>query len=242
MVEATSSPEMNLLLTSLPANEQRRLLRQLEDVSMRAREVLYQPGQPMKYVYFPTKGCVVSVIKVMDDGKCFDSGLAGYEGVVGGEAVLGVQSALFAATVRLGGTALRIEAQALQAEIRRGGQLSELLQRYLQFKLGMLSQIAGCNCFHPLERHLCSWLLSIHDRIHGNEIEITHEVFAQMLGVRRVGISQPTIRLKRAGLIRNKWGKLTILHRARLESHACVCYQQLTEGYKSLLDTAWPYR
>jgi len=242
MAETIAGHESNLLLSILPAREQRRLLRHLELVTLQAGEVLVEPGQPIESVYFPLKGCLISMSQVLSDGKCVDVALVGYSGVLGVEVVLGVDVAQFRKTVRVGGTALRLNAEVLRAECRRSDAVSSVLRHYLQYLFSMASQVAACNCFHQLDGHFTSWLLVIHDQLVGNEVEITHEVFAQMLGVRRVGISSPTIRLKRAGLIRNKWGKLTILNRKRLESHACSCYQQLTQAYQRLLDPAWPYR
>jgi CRP-like cAMP-binding protein len=241
MTEAFSGPETNLLLASLPAQKLRRLLPRCEAIVLRANEDLHEAGQRIEYVHFPRKGCLISLVKVLDDGKSFDAGLVGYDGFTGLAPLLGVETT-FGATVRIGGEAIRMLANELQVELRDNSKWSEVLLRYLHFLLVHVSQVAGCNRFHPLEKHLCSWLLNLHDRIVGDDLEITHEVFARMLGVRRVGVTQAAQKLQDAGLIRYSWGKLTILDRQRLEAHACVCYKQLTQAYQSLLDPAWPYR
>jgi CRP-like cAMP-binding protein len=241
MTSPIASLETNLLIASLPAKQQRRLLRRLEAVAIQTNEDLYESGQPIRYVYFPTKGCLISVITELGDGKTFDAVLIGYEGLAGVEAFLGVEKAQFGVTVRIGGRALRMETEVIGAELRVGGCLSEVIHRYVQFLLLAFSQKAGCNCFHSLERHLCSWLLRIQDHTQADAIEITHEVLAKMLGVRRVGISQAARKLMEAGLIRYSWGKLTILDRKRLEEHACVCHERITQAYERLLDPAWPY-
>lgn len=242
MTSPTSSHEGNLLLESLPPRVQRRLLRQAEPETLQTNEVLYELGQPIEYVHFPTKGCVTSAIKVLADSKSFDAWLVGYDGLVGMEAFLGLEEAQFGAKVRVGGAALRMNAESLRSETRDGGMFSEVLQRYAQYLLLVSTQKAGCNRFHSVQRHFSSWLLLIHDRIVGDEVELTHEVFARMLGVRRVGISQAAQKLQEAGLLRYSWGKLTVVDRTGLEENACACYQQTTQAYRRLLDTAWPYR
>ncbi len=242
MADAAPGADTNLLLASLSAREQRRLLRRAEAVALETNEVLYEPGQPIEYVHFPTKGCVLSVLRGLDPGKSFDAGLVGYDGLVGVERFLGVEEAQFGATVRVGGGALRLQAEALRAQTQDGGKLTEVLQRYVQYLLLAYSQKVGCNRFHSLERHFCSWLLLLHDRIVGNQLAITQAIFARMLGVRHVGISQAARKLQKAGVLRYSWGELTILDRGRLEENACTCYQQFTQSYQRLLDGAWPYR
>ena len=239
MPKKIASPEANLLLASLSANEQRRLLRHLEAVTLRANELLYELNRPIEYVFFPMKGCLISVVKVLDDRKTFDAGPVGYEGMVGAESLLGVE-AQYEAIVRVGGGALRIKANDLKADLRGNGRWPDVFGRYNQFLLVIFSQVAGCNSFHSLEKHFCSWLLTVQDRVKADEIPITHAVFAKMLGVRRVGITEAAQKLQRQGLIRYSWGKLTILDRQRLEAHACVCYQQHTQAYRRLLDATWP--
>lgn len=240
MTAAAATPESNLLLASLEAQKQRRLLRRCEVVTLRANEDLYEVGDSIKDVYFPKKGCLISLVKVLDDGESFDAGPVGYEGFIGlaGPAI----ETTFGATVRLAGEAVRIPANHLKAEMRDHGKGSDILLRYLHYSLVNVSQLSGCNRFHSLEKHLCSWLLTLHDRIIGDDLEITHDVLAKMIGVRRVGITQAAKKLQEAGMIRYSWGKLAIHDRQRLEAHACVCYKQKTQAYQRLLDPAWPYR
>ena len=241
MSETPSSPETNLLLASLPAQKQRRLLRLCEVVALRAAEDLQDVGQAIEFVHFPKKGCVISLIKVLDDGGTFDAGWVGYEGFAG-LAALSEGETPFRATVRVGGEAFRLRANDLKTELRDNRKWFEILLRYLHFFLVHVSQRSGCNRFHPLQPHFCSLLLNMHDRITGDDLEITHEVFAKMMGVRRVGITLAARKLQDEGVIRYSWGKLTILDRQRLETHACVCHKQMTQTYQRLLDPAWPYR
>ena len=241
MGESPSSLETNLLLATLPAQKQRRLLRRCEVVTLQANEDLYKAGDSIEDVYFPKKGCLISLVRVLDDGESFDAGPVGYEGFAGLEALSAVETT-FGATVRLAGEAVRMTANDLRAEMRDNSKWSDILLRYLHYLLVNASQLCGCNRFHPLEKHLCSWLLTLHDRIVGDDLEITHDVLAKMIGVRRVGITQAAKKLQEAGMIRYSWGKLTILDRQRLADHACVCYKQKTQAYQRLLDPAWPYR
>jgi CRP-like cAMP-binding protein len=241
MPDHGASLNSNLLLATVPAKDQRRLLRRLQSVTLRANEHLYEVGLPIRDVHFPRLGCLISVVKVLDDHRSFDAGPVGYEGAVGIEGFLGAEAYL-GATVRAGGGAFRMSVKALKDELRDNRKLAEVLLRYLRFLFVNVSQVAGCNCFHPLEKHFCSWLLTLHDRIKSDELEITHELFAKMLGVRRVGITQAARKLQEAGAIRYSWGKLTILDRQQLERCACVCYRQHTQAYQRLLDPAWPNR
>ena len=241
MTNSGALPAPNLLLASLPAQKQRRLLRLSEVAVLRPTEELYDVGQAVEFVHFPKKGCVISLVKVLDDGAAFDAGWVGYEGFTG-LAALSEGETTFRAMVRIGGEAFRLRASDLKTELRDYRKWQELLLRYLHYFLMLVSQRSGCNRFHPLQPHFCSTLLNLHDRIAGDDLEITHEVFAKMMGVRRVGITQAARKLQDEGVIRYSWGKLTILDRQRLETHACVCHKQMTQAYQRLLDPAWPYR
>lgn len=239
MTDGVAGPRTNLLLASVPA-ERRPWSRRLEVVSLDAEEVLYEVCRPVDSIYFPLKGCAISVVRALDDGNCFDAGLVGYEGLVGVEALLGIPTAQFRVVVRVGGEALRIRADDLRDQM--GGGWPEVLRAYVQFLLLLFTQKAGCNRFHRLDKHLGSMLLAVHDRINGDEFVVTQSILARMIGVRRVGITQAARKLQQAGLIRYSWGKLTILDRRKLKAYACVCYQQQTEAYRRLLDPAWPHR
>jgi CRP-like cAMP-binding protein len=239
--ETRPSPDTNLLLALLPAQKQRDLLRRCEVVTLRANEDLYEVGDSVEAVYFPKRGCLISLVKVVDDGESFDAGPVGYEGFAGLAALSAVETT-FGATVRFAGEAVRMTANDLRAEMRDNSKWSDILLRYFHYLLVNASQLSGCNRFHPLQKHLCSWLLTLHDRIVGDALEITHDVLARMIGVRRVGITQAAKKLQEVRMIRYSWGKLTILDRPRLEAHACVCYKQKTQAYQRLLDPDWPYR
>lgn len=236
-----ASPETNLLLGSLPAKDQRRLSPQFEIVDLLANEHLHGAGQPIRDIYFPSKGCLISRVKILDDGKRLDAGATGYEGLIGAEAVFGAEEALFDATVRVAGRALRMRLKAFKGELRANRKLQDVLFRYIQFLLANVSQVAGCNCFHPLDKHLCAWLLTIHDRIRADEFDMTHEVLASMLGVRRVAVTLAARKLQEQGFIRYSWGRLTIVDRDGLKAYTCACHQQHTQAYQRLLDASWPY-
>ena len=239
MAVSVASLGGNLILASLPAEEQRRLLRHLEPVTLRIDELPYSLNQAIEHLHFPMKGCLVSLIKAVDDGKSFDIGIAGRDGLVGVEAVFGSQ-AQFGAIVRVGGEALRISTFDLNADLLGSGEWPAIFNRYFQFTLVNFAQTAACNAFHSLEKRFCVCLLTVQDRLKSDEIPMTHSVFAKMLGVRRAGITEAAQKLQEAGVIHYRWGKLTILDRRLLESQACVCYRQQTRAYQQLLSSAWP--
>jgi CRP-like cAMP-binding protein len=239
MPEKNATLEANLLLASFPAKEQRRLLPRLKAVTLRSDESLHELGQRIEYVHFPMKGCLISVVKVLDDGKRFDAGVVGYEGMVGAGAFFG-DDVSFGAIVRVGGATLRIKRNELKGDGRGNRTWSEILGRYVEFLLVSFSQVAACNLFHPLEKRFCAWLLTVQDRISSDEIPFTHALVAQMLGVRRAGITEAAQKCQQAGLIRCGRRKFIILDRERLKANACVCYQQHTQAYQRLLDPAWP--
>lgn len=233
-------PEANLLLARLAARDRHRLLRHFDTVALERDQQLYEVGQPVEYFHFPERGCLLSLVKFLDDGRSFDAGLIGYEGLAGVEGFLcGLTH--FGATVRIGGPALRARVPALQADVGHDSKWMEVIRSYLQFLLVYVSQVAGCNRFHSLERRFCAALLTVQDRVKADELEITHDLLARMMGVRRVGITQAARKLQAAGLIRYSWGKITIRDRPGLKANACVCYRQHTEAYQRLLDPAWPY-
>jgi CRP-like cAMP-binding protein len=242
MRRGTTDPEANRLLAALPEREYRRLARVLVAVPLAAHAVLYEPGQVIEHVYFPMRGTLVALLGVLADGRSFAAGLVGDEGVAGVEVFLGGAVAHFRALVLAGGGALRMDAGAFRAEVRDSGPLAGLLRRYAHFLLVHVSQVAGCNCFHPLEQHFCSLLLRLQDRTGGTELAVTHELFARLVGVRRVGITQVARKLQRAGLIRYRWGKVTLLDRAGLEARACVCHRQIERACRHLLGTPAPRR
>ena len=235
-------PEANELLGSLPFREQRRLLPALTTAPLGAHEVLYEPGRPIDYLYFPKRGTIVSLDLILNDGRCFSAGLVGNEGAVGAEAFLGGGTAQFTAVVLSPGESLRVGAGFFQAAVRGDGPLVARLRRYAQFLLLTFAQVAGCNRFHTLEQHFSSLLLRLQDRSGCADFAITHELFARLMGVRRVGVSQVARKLQRAGLIRYRWGKVALLDRPGLEARACVCHRQIEEANRSLLGPCEPAR
>jgi CRP-like cAMP-binding protein len=232
----------NGLLASLPKKEQRRLWRTLEVAPLGAHDVLVEPGRPIESLYFPKGGTLISLILGLADGRSFEAGLVGSEGVVGVEVFLGGGASPFSATVLAGGESLRMQAEDFRAEVRDGGPLTALLRRYVQFLLLQFSLLAGCHRFHLLEQHFSSSLLRMQDRTGCDDLAITHQVFARRVGVRRVGITQVARKLQRAGLIRYRWGKVTILDRPGLEARACACHQQIERACRHLLGPPGPNR
>jgi CRP-like cAMP-binding protein len=222
----SSAPDVavdNRLLSELPEDVYARLYPVLEPVFLRLGEIVYDNGQPMEHVYFP-RTAVISLIYTMKDGATAEMGLVGNEGMVGIALFLGGKTTPNQAVAQVAGAALRMNAQALLEEFRCGGAFQLALLRYTQALITQISQTAVCNRLHPVERRLCRWLLMTHDRVPSNEVTMTQEFIAHMLGVRREGVTAAAHRLQEAGLIRYARGHITILARPGLEALACECY------------------
>jgi CRP-like cAMP-binding protein len=192
----------------------------------------------MDYIYFPTSA-VVSLIYAMENGDTAEVGLVGNEGVVGIALFMGGTTTTNLAVVQVAGGALRMEAQALLEEFQRGGPFQAALLRYTQALFTQVSQTAVCNRLHPIEQRLCRWLLMTRNRLPSDDILITHESLAHMLGVRREGVTLAASNLQEAGVIRCRRGHLTILDRMRLEAAACECYRVVKYEYDRLLGNGW---
>jgi CRP-like cAMP-binding protein len=242
MSRSTSPPKANRLLASLPIKEQRRLLPTLVAASLTAHKILYEPGQPIDHIYFPEKGSLILLIRPVGDGKNLEAGLVGHEGATGVEVFLGSDAAQFTARVLARGESLRMKADVFKAEVRNDSPLSRRLRHYLHFLLLEVFQVAGCTRYHALEEHFCSLLLRLQNRSGRKEHEVTHEHFARIMGVRRVGITQVARRLQQAGLIRYRWGKLAILDRQGLKARACVCHDEIEKARLHLLGSLKPRR
>jgi CRP-like cAMP-binding protein len=191
----------------------------------------------MEHIYFPTTA-VVSLIYTMEDGDAAEVGLVGNEGVVGIALFMGGDSTPGQAVVRVAAAALRMKACALLEEVRRGGAFQRALLRYTQALLTQISQTAVCNRLHTIEKRLCRWLLLTRDRVPSDELLMTQEFIAQMLGVRREGVTLAAHRLQRAGLIHHARGHITILDRKGLETTACGCYRLVKDEFDRLLSHA----
>ena len=229
----------NRLLHTLPGEVYERLRPALEPASLALGEVVYEVGRRMTHVYFPTSS-VVSLIYTMQDGDTAEMGLVGNEGVVGIALFMGGEMTPNQAVAQVAGGALRMKASAMLEEFRRGGPFQLALLRYTQALITQISQTAVCNRLHPIEQRLCRWLLLTRDRVPSDEILMTHEFIAHMLGVRREGVSAAAHHLQEAGLIRYRHGHITILDRKGLKAATCECYRVVKEEFDRLLGREMP--
>lgn len=233
---ATNSnhPGVNRLLEALPAEELERLRPLMEVAPVLYGEVMAETDGPFTHVYFPTVG-VISTVLIMEDGPTIEVGTIGNEGMAGLPVVLGDERSPTRVFCQVPGEAVRMEAAAFREQARRGGPLAELILRYAQAYLTLVSQTAACNGLHTIEERLCRWLLMTHDRMGSDTIPLTQEVLSQMLGVRRPSVSLVAGTLQEAGLIRYVRGKLEILDRAGLEAASCACYGIVRREFDRLL-------
>jgi CRP-like cAMP-binding protein len=202
-----------------------RLGPQFEETSLTLKQRIYEQGKRIDYAYFP-ESSVISVVKRLDDGRVIETGTVGYEGMVGLAAVFGVETSASRAFCQIPGRAVRMKAEIVLSERRRGGQFAELLLRFANATMAMLDQSVACNRAHSLEERMCRWLLMTHDRVGTDSFPMTQEFLAQMLGVRRPTVNVAGTALQRAGLIRYIRGKITIVDRKGLEEDSCECYSQ----------------
>lgn len=230
MSQAPRPQTENRILSALPAADYERLSPHLELVELRHGQVLYQAGDVMKYVHFPFTS-MVSLISQMGDGSSVEVGITGYEGMVGISAVLGVDKSPHEAMVQIPDGAMRMKADALRDEFKRGGALHDLLLRYLQMLLLQTSQIAACNQMHLTEERLARWLLMSQDRCRCEDLPFTQDFLSLMLGVRRAGVTVIAGTLQSEGLISYRRGHITITDRAGLEDFACECYPIVKEEF-----------
>jgi CRP-like cAMP-binding protein len=224
----------NLLLAALPARERARLTGHLEPVQLKLGEVIYESGGELRHVYFPTTA-IVSLLYLMENGASAEIAVVGKDGIVGVALFMGGESMPNRAVVQSGGHAHRLPGQLLKDEFRRGGDLQRLLLRYTQALLTQMAQTAVCNRHHSVDQQLCRWLLLSLDRLPGRELAMTQELIANMLGVRREGVTEAAGKLQKAGLIRYSRGRITVLDRVALERRACECYQVVRRESERLL-------
>lgn len=228
------SPSQNYLLAALPTVEFEALAGHLELVTMRLGQMLYEPGGQLQHAYFPTTS-IVSLHYVMASGASAETAGVGNEGMVGVSLFMGGDTTPSSAVVQTAGHAYRLERRLLKQEFERGGLLQKLLLRYTQALLTQMAQTAVCNRHHSLEQQLCRWLLLTLDRLPSNELVMTQELVASMLGVRREGITVAAGDLQRAGYISYRRGHIAVLNRAGLEEHSCECYAVVKKELNRLL-------
>ena len=235
MTQATD-PKSNQLLAALQETDWQRLQPCLEPVEMPLGQVLYESGRPMSHVYFPTTS-IVSLLYVMENGASAEIAVVGYEGVAGITLFMGGGTTPSRGVVQSAGMGVRLSAQRIQDEFNRSGPVMHLLLRYTQALIAQMVQTAACNRHHSLDQQLCRWLLLSLDRLPGNELVMTQELIANMLGVRREGVTEAALKLQAAGLIRYARGRITVLDRKGLELRTCECYGVVKHEYDRLLPT-----
>ena len=228
------NPKQNHLLAALPPVEWTRWLPALEVIDMPLGQVLYEPGVTLDHVYFPATA-IVSLLYVMENGASAEIAVVGNEGLVGISLFMGGESTPSRAVVQSAGQGFRLEAQRIKDEFSRAGPAMHVMLRYTQALITQMAQTAVCNRHHSLDQQLCRWLLLSLDRLQGNELVMTQELIANMLGVRREGVTEGALKLQRAGLIRYARGQISVLDRPGLEKRACECYAVVKKEYDRLL-------
>ena len=234
MEASPDTPRQNHLLGALPAEEWDRLRPKMELRPMPLGHVLYESGDTMRHVYFPTTS-IISLLYVMEDGSSAEIAIVGNEGIVGISLFMGGETTPSRAIVQSAGHAYRVAGQNLKDEFFRAGPVQHLLLRYTQALITQMAQTAVCNRHHTVEQQLCRWLLMSLDRLPSNELTMTQELIANMLGVRREGVTEAAGKLQARGLIRYSRGHITVLDRPGLETQVCECYSVVKKEYDRLL-------
>jgi CRP-like cAMP-binding protein len=233
-LEAFDDMKQNRLLAALPEREWSLWLPHLEPVELPLGTVIYESGGKLTHVYFPTTA-IISLLYVMENGGSAEIAVVGYEGIVGISLFMGGETTPSRAVVQSAGTGFRLKATMVMEEFNRAGPVLHLLLRYTQALITQMAQTAVCNRHHTLDQQLCRWLLLSLDRLRTNELAMTQELIANMLGVRREGVTEAAGRLDKAGLIRYQRGRITVLDRAGLEERTCECYAVVKREYDRLL-------
>ncbi|MDE1947817.1 MAG: Crp/Fnr family transcriptional regulator [Burkholderiales bacterium] len=233
-MSTTPDPRRNLLIQALPESEWLRWQPQLEFVEMPLGQVLYESGRTLSHIYFPVDA-IISLLYVMEDGASAEIAVVGGEGVVGISLFMGGESTPSRAVVQSAGCGFRLKAQTIKDEFNRFGPVMHLLLRYTQALITQMAQTAVCNRHHSLDQQLCRWLLLSLDRLQGNDLVMTQELIANMLGVRREGVTEAALKLQNAGLIRYARGRIKVLDRPGLELRTCECYAVVRKEYDRLL-------
>ncbi len=224
----------NHLLRALPEEDFANIKSKLEPVSCTLGKVLYESGDKMNYLYFPTSA-IVSMLYIMKNGATAEIGIVGNDGLIGNALFMGGDTTTSRAIIQSAGNVVRMKAKDLKEEFSKGGIFQQLLLRYTQALMTQISQTAVCNRLHPIEQQLCRWLLLSHDRLDSDKLVMTHDLISNMLGVRREGITLAAQKLAKQKLIKNVRGTITVVNRQGLEEAVCECYQVVNDEYNRLL-------
>jgi len=233
-IPALNTPKGNRLLAALPQDSLLALLPSLEGVTLPLGMVVYESGGTQGHVYFPTSS-IVSLLYVLEDGSSAEIAVTGNEGLVGISLFMGGETTPSRAVVQSAGRGYRIKAAELKQRFESDGVLQHLLLRFTQALITQMTQTAVCNRHHSVDQQLCRWLLLSLDRLPGEELVMTQELIANMLGVRREGVTEAAGKLQDEGMIRYSRGKITVLDRAKLEARVCECYGVVKKEYDRLL-------
>jgi CRP-like cAMP-binding protein len=236
---ASRTPKDNHLLAALPEATYQGLLPFLENVSLPLGQAVYESGGAQGYVYFPTSS-IVSLLYVLADGASAEIAITGNEGLVGIALFMGGETTPSRAVVQSAGHGYRLKGEVLKKEFEAGGALQHLVLRYTQALITQMTQTAVCNRHHAVDQQLCRWLLLSLDRLRGNELQMTQELIANMLGVRREGVTEAAGKLQTEGLIEYSRGRIKVLDRPRLEARVCECYAVVKKEYDRLLPEISP--
>jgi CRP-like cAMP-binding protein len=239
MTNRVQDPQLNHLLSAFPAAQRDRLFPLLELVPMPLGKVLYESGDVLRYVYFPTN-CIVSLLYVLADGGSAEISVVGNEGLIGIALFMGGETTPSRALVQSAGFAYRLLGQELKDEFHHNGEVQLLLLRYTQALITQMAQTAVCNRHHSVDQQLCRWLLLSLDRLPSNHLVMTQELIANMLGVRREGVTEAAGKLEKLGVIRYARGRITVLDRPRLEQLCCECYAVVKKESDRLLPRGAP--
>jgi len=234
------NPKQNGLLAALSAAELKRIRRHLEPVDMPLGEVIYEPGRHLDYVYFPTT-CIVSLLYVLENGASAEIAVVGNDGVVGISIFMGGETTPSRAVVQSAGIAYCLPGPVMKKEFTSGGAMQHLMLRYTQSLITQMAQTAVCNRHHSVDQQLCRWLLLSIDRLSSPELEMTQELIANMLGVRREGVTEAAGKLQNAGVISYRRGHIKVLDRPRLEGMSCECYDVVRRETARLLPLVAPH-
>jgi CRP-like cAMP-binding protein len=234
LMENEHRARQNHLLAVLPETEWTRLAPHLVPVEMPLGQVLYESGDRLHHVYFPTTS-IVSLLYVMEDGASAEIAIVGNEGLIGIALFMGGETTPSRAIVQSAGRAYRLDARILKEEFHRAGPVQRLLLRYTQALITQMAQTAVCNRHHSIDQQLCRWLLLSIDRLSSNELTMTQELIANMLGVRRSGVTEAALKLQDAGLIHYSHGHIEVLDRPGLETRVCECYGVVKREFERLL-------